>query len=123
MHALEYALGHVAHTPHGLGCGLLLPYAMRFNGPVRIPRMSRIAALLGEDISGVAEDTASMRAIKAVERLKADIGIPAQMSDVGVKQEQLPAMAEIAFAVKRILRVNPRPVTQKNLEAILSEAF
>jgi len=123
VHALEYALGPVAHIPHGRGCGLLLPYVMRFNQSVRIERLAKISILLGEDVSGLDQQAAAERAIEAVVRLKADIGIPATISDVGVKPDDINEMAETAFAVKRILRVNPRQVTQQDLVEILKEAL
>ncbi|GAG47166.1 unnamed protein product, partial [marine sediment metagenome] len=123
VHALEYALNEVAHTAHGRGCGLLLPFVMRFNMSACLPQTARIAALLGEDVTGLDEQTAAGRAVDAVERLKADIGIPNTMSDVGVTAEQVPQMAEKAFALKRILRVNPRPVTQDDLAEILRSAL
>ncbi|MBT4868414.1 MAG: iron-containing alcohol dehydrogenase [Planctomycetaceae bacterium] len=123
VHALEYALNQAAHTPHGTGCGLLLPFVMRFNASARLTQMSRIAELLGEDIAGLDAETAANRAVTAVERLKADIGIPTGMSEVGVTAEQVPEMAKAAFGVKRILRVNPRSVTQDDLESILQSAL
>ena len=122
-HALEYGIGQTVHTPHGLGCGLMLPYVMRFNAPARLPQMARIAALLGEEIAGIDDEAAAMKAIGFVEKLRADIGIPARMSEVGIKQDHLRKMAETSFGFKRILRVNPRPVTQQDLESILSEAL
>ncbi len=123
VHALEYALGSVVHTPHGLGCGLLLPYVMRFNAPARLPQMGRIAELLGEDITGLDPEAAAHLAADVVTKLKADIGIPARLSDVGVSKEQVPKMAEQAFGVKRILRVNPRTVTQADLQGILEASL
>lgn len=123
VHALEFSLNEVAHTSHGRGCGLLLPYVMRFNKSVQLQQTAKIAALLGEDVSGLDEETAADRAVDAVDRLKADIGIPATMRDVGVKPEWLPEMAEKAFALKRILRVNPRSVTQEGLAEILHSAL
>jgi alcohol dehydrogenase class IV len=123
VHALEYALAEVAHTAHGCGCGLLLPYVMRFNAPARLPQLARIAELLGEDIAGLDEEAAATRAVEAVARLKADIGIPERMSDVGVSSGQLPAMAGKAIGLQRILRVNPRFPTQQDLEDILRSAL
>jgi alcohol dehydrogenase class IV len=123
VHALEYALNQVAHIPHGAGCGLLLPYVMRFNLPIRQQRMARIAQLLGENITGLDEPSAAELAIAAIKRLKADIGIPARMSEVGVRPEHLAGMAERAFAVKRVLRVNPRTASQDDLAEILRSAL
>jgi alcohol dehydrogenase class IV len=116
VHALEYPIGGAVHCSHGAGNGLLLPYVMRFNLPVRRERFAVIARLLGE--SADAE-----RAVTAVERLRADIGIPNRLRELGVKEEQLRPFAEKAFAVKRILRVNPRAVTLEDMEGILRSAL
>jgi alcohol dehydrogenase class IV len=123
VHALEYPVGGATHCSHGAGNGLLLPFVMRFNMPARIKQFARIAALLGEDVSGLSPEAAAERAVAAVNRLKGAIGIPARLRDLGVTHEQIPVFAEKAFAVKRILRVNPRPVTARDLESILESAF
>jgi alcohol dehydrogenase len=123
VHALEYPVGGAVHCSHGGGNGLLLPYVMRFNLPARVPAFARIARLLGEDTAALTEQQAAERAVTAVQRLRADIGIPDRLRDLGVRQEQLPLFAEKAFSIKRILRVNPRPVTAADLLGILQEAF
>ena len=123
VHALEYPIGGATHCSHGAGNGLLLPFVMRFNLPARVSRFARIAEWLGEDVRGLDEQRAAERAIAAVERLKTDIGIPARLRDLGATPEQLPVFAAKAFEVKRILRVNPRPVTAADLEEILRAAF
>ncbi|MBS0264851.1 MAG: iron-containing alcohol dehydrogenase [Planctomycetes bacterium] len=123
VHALEYPLGGATHCSHGAGNGLLLPFVMRFNLPARVSQFARIAELLGENVAGLDEQAAAERSVAAVERLKADIGIPARLRDLGVTPAQIPVFAEKAFAVKRILRVNPRPVTARDLESILESAY
>lgn len=123
VHALEYPVGGATHCSHGAGNGLLLPFVMQFNLPARVARFARIAALLGENVADLDPAAAAQRAISAVERLKTDIGIPQRLRDLGVTPDQLPLFAEKAFAVKRILRVNPRPVTAQDLESILRSAF
>jgi alcohol dehydrogenase class IV len=123
VHALEYPVGAAVHCSHGRGNGLLLPYVMRFNLPVRRREFARIAALLGEDTAGLGEQEAAERAVAAVERLRADVGIPGRLRELGVREEQLRPFAEKAFGIRRILRVNPRPVTVEDLEGILRSAY
>jgi alcohol dehydrogenase class IV len=123
VHALEYPVGGATGCSHGAGNGLLLPYVMRFNLPARRTGFARIAAWLGEDVSGLSEDAAAQRAIAAVERLRADIGIPGRLRELGARGDQLPEFAAKAFAIKRILRVNPRPVAVDDCEAILRSAW
>jgi alcohol dehydrogenase class IV len=123
VHALEYPVGGATHCSHGAGNGLLLPYVMRFNLPFRRRELATIARLLGEDVAGLDENTAAERAVTAVERLRADIGIPQRLRELGVVKEQLRPFAEKAFGIQRILRVNPRPVTVDDLVAILQAAL
>jgi alcohol dehydrogenase class IV len=123
VHALEYPLGGAVHCSHGTGNGLLLPHVMRYNLPARLAAFANIARLLGEDASGLSEEQAAGRAVAAVERLRDAIGVPARLRDLGVKPEQLRPFAEKAFALKRLLRVNPRPASVEDLEGILQSAF
>jgi alcohol dehydrogenase class IV len=123
VHALEYPVGGATHCSHGAGNGLLLPFVMRYNLPVRRRELAAVARLLGEDTAGLDEQAAAERAVAAVERLRADIGIPLRLRDLGVRESQLPAFAEKAFGIRRILRVNPRPVTAGDLEGILRSAI
>jgi len=123
VHALEYPVGGATHCSHGAGNGLLLPYVMRFNLPARRHQLALLARLLGADVQDKSEADAAEAAIAAVEQLRADIGIPLRLRDLGVTETQLRPFAEKAFGIKRILRVNPRAVTVDDLEGILRAAF
>ena len=123
VHAMEYPVGGAVHCSHGAGNGLLLPFVMRFNMPPRKAEFARIAQWLGENVAGLSPDAAAERAIEAVEKLKAAIGIPARLRDLGVTQSQLPAFAEKAASIKRILRVNPIPPTVENILEIYRAAW
>jgi alcohol dehydrogenase len=123
VHALEYPVGAAVRCSHGAGNGLLLPFVMRYNLPTRKTAFATVARLLGEDVYGFSEDDAAERAVTAVERLRADIGIPLRLRDLGVKQEQLRGFAEKAAGITRLLRVNPRPSAAADLEGILKAAY
>jgi len=123
VHALEYPVGGATHCSHGAGNGLLLPHVMRFNLPQRMPRFAQIARLLGRDTAGMSQQQAAEEAIVAVESLNRAIGIPARLRDLGTREDQLPAFAEKAFGITRMLRVNPRAATVEDLLGILRAAF
>lgn len=116
VHALEYAVGGVVPVSHGAGNGLLLPFVMRFNLPGREAEFSRIAEWLGEPPTPEG-------AIEAVAQLKRDIGIPARLRDLGIDRGQLRTLAERAYAIRRITRVNPRPASVDDLHGILLDAW
>jgi alcohol dehydrogenase len=123
IHAMEYPIGGAVHCSHGTGNGLLLPHVMRFHLEVRAAEFARIAELLGENISGLSEAAAAERAVVAVDRLRDKIGIPARLRDLGVKKEMLPAFADKAASIRRILRVNPREATPADVLRIYQEAW
>jgi alcohol dehydrogenase class IV len=123
VHALEYPVGGAVHCSHGAGNGLLLPYVMRYNLQARRKEFATIARLLGEDVSGLDENEAAERAVTAVDRLRADVGVPGKLREFGAKEEQLAGFAEKAFAIKRLVRVNPRTANQADLEGILRAAY
>jgi alcohol dehydrogenase class IV len=117
VHALEYPVGGATNCSHGEGNGLLLPHVMRFNLPARRSELARVAEMLGEDVRGLDEEAAAERAVVAVDRLRADIGVPGRLQELGVREQQLPEFAAKTVAIRRMLRVNPRTVTAPDGEA------
>ncbi len=123
VHALEYPIGGALHCSHGGGNGMLLPFVMRFNLQVREETFARIAELLGEDVAGMDRIDAAERAIVAVENIRGRIGIASSIRQLGGRKNQLAGFAEKAFEVKRLMNVNPRPVSLSDLKTILQSAF
>lgn len=115
VHAMEYPVGGATNCSHGLGNGLLLPYVMRFNLPNRQSELARIADWLGEDVRQVKVEQAADRAVAAVEKLRNNIGIPARLRDLNVTESQLPDFATKAYALQRMLRVNPRVASETEI--------
>jgi alcohol dehydrogenase class IV len=120
---MEYPVGAAVHVSHGAGNGLLLPFVMRYNASARQEAFGYIAELIGDDTTGEFEAGAADAAITAVEQLKRDIGIPARLRDLGVKEEMLAGFAEKAFSFKRLMRVNPRYPTQAEIEQVYRAAW
>ena len=123
VHALEYPVGGATHCSHGAGNGMLLPYVMRYNLPVRKQALVEVATLLGEDVSGLDDQQAAERAIEAVEKLNRKIGIPSRLRDLGAKREQIPEFAEKALKIARIVRVNPRVPKVREIVELLNGAY
>lgn len=124
VHAMEYPVGGAVHVSHGAGNGLLLPYVMRFNLETRV----RATAIIGKAL-GVATFSDDMQsnaeaAIREIEQLRHDIGIPTRLRDIGVTQDLLPGFAAKAFAIKRLMRVNPRmPQNEEEILGIYKAAW
>ncbi|HEX4606791.1 MAG TPA: iron-containing alcohol dehydrogenase, partial [Urbifossiella sp.] len=108
VHAMEYPVGGAVHVSHGAGNGLLLPFVMDFNRPAATRTLAKLPALLGAPDADESVDEAAARAVAMVTKLRADIGIPTRLRDLGVTEAMLPGFAEKAYAIKRLMRVNPR---------------
>jgi alcohol dehydrogenase class IV len=108
VHAMEYPVGGAVHVSHGAGNGLLLPFVMRFNHSKRTAAFAEIARLLGVTTAGLSDAEAAEKAIETITQLRADIGIPTRLRDIKVTEDMLPGFATKAFAIKRLMRVNPR---------------
>jgi alcohol dehydrogenase class IV len=123
VHALEYPVGVATGCTHGAGNGLLLPYVMAYDVAACPDRLATVARLLGETVDGLSTREAALRAVKAVKRLNADIGIPLSLKELGVAEKDLRPMAEATAQITRLLEANPRPLDVDSLESILREAW
>lgn len=123
VHAMEYPVGGAVHVSHGAGNGLLLPYVMEFNRPAAHRTLAQIPAILGVRV-GADEEAEATRAIEMVTRLREEIGIPTRLRDIGVTEDMLPGFAAKAFAIKRLMRVNPRmPQSEQEILDVYRAAF
>jgi len=93
-HAIGHLIGSVYRIPHGIACGIALPYAMEYNVIVLADRLSLIADAIGEDINGLTQREAAYMGIYAVRQLIEDVGLPTTLKKIGVKKEEIPKLAE-----------------------------
>jgi alcohol dehydrogenase len=122
-HALQYPIGARTHTPHGLGTGLLLAYAMHFNRPVRVAELAAVARAMGAAEGADDEERAADAAVAAVAELASAVGVPASLAELGVGEHELPELARQALGVARLILNNPREPTEQDLIEILRAAW
>ncbi len=102
-HALQYPLGALTRTPHGLGVGLLLPYTLATVLAVRAEELAAVAVALGVATESDDRDAAARAAVRAVHQLMATIGIPSSLAEIGVSADQLGRLADQSMTVTRLL--------------------
>jgi alcohol dehydrogenase class IV len=120
-HAIQYPVGALTHTPHGVGVGVLLPYVMEFNRPTRVVELAAVGVAMGADPGATAEALAD-EAIDRVAALLAAVGIPATLADLGLPADRLRWTAEQAVGAERLVANNPRPLDVDSLERIVRAA-
>ena len=122
VHAMAHQLGGLYNLPHGVCNAILLPHVEKFNLMANPKRFADIAAALGENIDGLSVRDAADAAISAIEKLSRDIGIPAGLTELGVKEEDIKLMAENAMKDACSL-TNPRIATLEDVMQIYKNAM
>ncbi len=114
VHGMAHPLGSLHDIPHGVANALLLPTIMEFNMPECIEKFGVIARTMGVDTTGMTAQEAAQAACDAVKDLAIRVGIPQHLSELGIKEEHIPALA--AQAITDVCTPgNPRDVTEEQI--------
>jgi alcohol dehydrogenase len=122
VHAMAHQLGGLYNLPHGVCNAILLPHVSQFNLIAAPERFAEIASALGENVVGLSTVEAGQKAINRIKSLSASIGIPANLSVLGVKEADLVTMAHNAKKDACQL-TNPRKATLEEVVAIFKSAL
>ena len=123
VHGMAHPLGAFYGTPHGVANAVLLPYIMEYNAPNAGDKYREIARAMGvKDVDTMSRAGASKAAIDAVRQLSKDVGIPQTIKEIGVKEEDLEALAESALA-DVCTGGNPRPCTKEDILKLFKTAY
>ncbi|MFY9940808.1 MAG: iron-containing alcohol dehydrogenase [Desulfobacterales bacterium] len=122
VHAMAHQLGGFYDLPHGVCNAILLPHVSRFNLIAKMDRFVDIADAMGENTAGLSTRAAAELALSAIKTLSTDVGIPSGLTELGVKEQDLPTMAENAQKDACGL-TNPRCPTLKDVIEIYRNAL
>ncbi len=122
VHAMSFPLGGKFHVPHGVANAILLPVVMEFNAKGNFRAFKKIAELMGECIEGLPDREAALKSAEAVKELCKNVGIP-NMSEFGVKEDDLPQMAADTMKIQRLLSGNPRRISEEDILSIFKNAL
>lgn len=106
-HALAYPLESAWHIPHGAANAALLPATVKFNLVSAPKEYKEIAEIFGIDVSGLTDEEAGIRASDAIYQLAEDVGV-IRLRALGVKDEDIPTLADAAMTMNRLLSLTPR---------------
>lgn len=114
VHGMAHPMGSLHDIPHGVANALLLPTIMEFNMPECVEKFGVIARTMGVDTTGMTPEEAAQAACDAVKALAVRVGIPQHLSELGIKEEHIPALAAQAIA-DVCTPGNPRDVTEEQI--------
>ncbi|MFN8080142.1 MAG: iron-containing alcohol dehydrogenase [Kineosporiaceae bacterium] len=111
-HSLAHPLGSLHHLPHGLTVALMLAESMEHDRRYVPARLERVADALGEPPLRPGEAPDGSRAVRAVQRLLAELGCPT-LRDCGVTEDDVEPLTEAALA--GWIPVEPGPWTREDI--------
>ena len=113
VHALAYPVGGMFHKSHGLSNSILLPTVMRFNMQGNEKRYADVAIACGCQPGETDAETA-LRGVEFICKLSKACGIPQTLEQIGIPKTAVPEMAKAAMLQQRLLKNNPRPITEQD---------
>ena len=114
VHGMAHPMGSLFDIPHGVANALLLPTVMEFNKPVCVDKYVEIAKAMDAYKEGMTKAEAAQAACDAVRALAIEVGIPQHLSEIGIKEEDIDALADQAIA-DVCTPGNPRQVTRADI--------
>jgi alcohol dehydrogenase len=122
VHAMAHQLGGFYNLPHGVCNAILLPAVEQYNLIAAPERFADIAKAMGVKTENMSTMDAAQAAIDAIKQLSSSIGIPPNLSVLGVKEADLKVMAE--NAKKDVCQLmNPRTATLDQVIDIFKSAM
>jgi maleylacetate reductase len=111
-HALAQLLGGRTGLAHGLASAILLAPAARWSFEAAPDAARLVGAALGDEHSPA----------EAIDGLRQRLGLPGRLSDAGVSESDLDAVARMASGLAPTPG-SPRPVTEDDVRTILDDAW
>jgi alcohol dehydrogenase class IV len=116
VHSLAHPLSSLLDTHHGLANAVNIPYGMEFNIKGSEHKFKKISDVLElPERSGEA-------VVKYLFELNTRIGIPHQLSEIGVKQEHIDTLSDLAVADFAHPN-NPKPVSRADFKNLYQKAL
>lgn len=113
VHALAYPVGGMFHKSHGLSNSILLPTVMRFNMQGNEKRYADVAIACGCQ-RGETDSETALRGVEFICQLSKACGIPQTLEEIGIPKTAVPQMAKAAMLQQRLLKNNPRTITEQD---------
>ena len=120
VHAMSHPVSAFFDVPHGVANAILLPTIVAYNALADHGKYKKVYNYISEVAAG--SDFAPEQLAEKLVELNESLGIPKKLSDVGVTEDKLDAMADDAMKSGNIA-VNPRTTTKEDILMLYHEAM
>ncbi|VAW22234.1 Alcohol dehydrogenase [hydrothermal vent metagenome] len=115
IHAISHPVGAIYNTHHGMTNAVVMPPVLKLNRPAIEKRIERLAGYLG--ISGGFDGFYDY-----VLELRASLGVPDKLADLGVGGDRIEEMSEMALADPSC-GGNPIELTKENVTQLFRDCI
>jgi alcohol dehydrogenase len=122
VHAMAHQLGGFYDLPHGVCNALLLPHVQTYNAQVVPARLADVAKAMGVDTMAMSDEQGAKAAIDAIKQLAKVVNIPENLTQLGVKAEDIPTLADNALK-DACGFTNPKQATHAEICQIFTNAL
>lgn len=118
-HSISYILTLHKNQPHGVGCGMALPYTLAFNFDYIDTLLQAFAARLAASGNS---PMSPKDVIQAIHTAYIESGLPASLADIGFDEESIPLLAQ--ELIQSYYRTNnPRAMSGPEAVGLLSAMY
>jgi alcohol dehydrogenase class IV len=121
VHAIAHQFGGKYHTPHGLANAIMLPHVLRYSMPAITERLAQLAVCAKAGTENESPRELADKFLDAVERLIADLQIPATLEVL--QETDIPALAAAALHEAHTGYPVPRYLTQSQCENLIRQVL
>jgi len=122
-HAVAYTFAVTYHVPHGVSCGLVLPYVFRFNASSISDKLPQIAEAMHLDAKHLKNEELSLIITEAIFRLIDEVRAPKRLRDLEVPREAASKLADRLLRIKRLIQRNPKPLPNEDALKLIEEMW
>ncbi len=124
IHSMSHSFGAVFHTPHGICCGLFLPYVVEYNRDAAQSRYQDVCEFL--KISIRPDENPGMVLGTFLRTFITELGLPTKIADINISHqeftEKLSKLVESANEDVGTL-INPRDLESEDFKRLFQYAF
>ena len=125
-HCISETIGPRYKIPHGLACGIALPYTVKFNIPAATERVASLLPHLSEE-KATRTMTKAKKVVEVICKLVKELGVSLALKDYGIsKEEALDVAKFIANEQQKnyaLPDLNPRSINQEDMISLFADMW
>lgn len=124
-HALAYSFSVTYRVPHGLSCGLSLPYAFKFNAPAVRHKLPKIAEKIDVNYRETVKSPDDLEKFISdrIMGLLDELNAPKRLREIGVSENDLGKIASKVLTFTRLIEKNSRALSEDDAHRLVVDMW